>query len=294
MQLRHLQTLVAIAEEQTLTAAANRLFKTQGAVSHDLKALETEFGVMLVDRSGQRATLTPAGEELLRHAYELLQRVDDIEGEMKLMRSGELGSVRVGVIPSLSVRMAAIVAEFLAANPGVRFRLYSELRGSLDDWLVKGRIDMILGDSTLEAEQLEITSLGYEPLVIVVAPDDALVGQEEIRPPMLEGKPFIGYDRELDSPQTAERFFATTGRYPEPLVRTNDHRLMKRFVRSGLGYALMPASTIEPGDDLVTIPTDPPIERRIALLQRADRRSPQLLHAFHDFVVQRWATERLI
>jgi DNA-binding transcriptional LysR family regulator len=76
-------------------------------------------------------------------------------------------------------------------------------------------------------------------------------------------------------------------------VRTNDHRLMKHFVRAGLGYALLPISTMEPGDDdLVAVTTQPALERRVALLQRADRRPPQLVRAFHDFVQERWDAVR--
>ncbi len=66
MEVRHMRTFVAIAEAGALTRAAERLFKTQGAVSNDVKALEQSLGVELIDRSGQRVKLTTAGAALLR------------------------------------------------------------------------------------------------------------------------------------------------------------------------------------------------------------------------------------
>jgi DNA-binding transcriptional LysR family regulator len=288
MQLRQLATFVAIAQTGTLTAAAARLHKTQGAVSHDLRTLERALAVLLVDRTGQRIRLTPAGEALLPHALELLRRVDDIKREIGDIEAGGAIPIRFGTPPSLSSRVLDQILAYRTAVPDARFTLFTELQATLVDWLIEGRLDIVIAEPELRADISSIV-LGKENILITVPKDDPLAKQTQISPQALIGRPFIGFIRELASTRLAERFFTSLGYYPSPVVELDDYRLIKDLIRRSLGFAIMPESAIEDDGDLVGIPGDPPLQREIAVMTPANRLVRQSVVVFRDHLASSWA-----
>jgi hypothetical protein len=134
MELRHLTTFLAIVDSGTLTGAAKTLYKTQGAVSQDLKMLESELGVTLIDRSGQRVRLTPAGTALFPLASQVVHGVRKVEIEMSRVKRGEREVVRVGTLPSLALSVSRFLLYYRSSQPGLRFLLFTELQSTLMDW----------------------------------------------------------------------------------------------------------------------------------------------------------------
>jgi DNA-binding transcriptional LysR family regulator len=282
VELRHLITFVAITEEGTLTAAAQRLYKTQGAVSHDLKTLESQCGLQLIDRSGQRIRLTAAGEALLPYARELVRRVHDLEVVTQRFRRGELADVvRIGTLSSMSAIVLDRTIEFHRANSDAAFTFYSEVRGMLLNWLRDGTLDVAVAEPGVESD-IEATVVGRDDMIVVLPPGDPLGGRTEVTPNHLEDRTLVGFTRELGASQLTSRFFMSVGRYPPPAVELNDARLMKQLIRSGVGYALMPRSTICDGDDLATAQPRPPLPREIAILRPRERIDNVVVRSFHD------------
>ncbi len=286
MQLRHLNTFVAITEEGTLTAAAERLYKTQGAVSHDLKSLEAECGLQLIDRSGQRIRLTAAGEALLPHARELVRRVHDLELMTQRYRQGELADViRVGALSSLAPRVLDRTIDFREANPEASFTFYSEVRGVLVSWLRDGTLDLAVAEAGVESD-LRATVAGRDDLLVVLPPGDPFAGRDHVASKDLLDRPMVGFTRELGSSQLAARFFMSVGRYPTPVVELNDSRLMKSLIRRGVGYGLMPRSTVRDDPELVTVEPKPVLQRQIAILQPRNRVDDLVVSRVRDFLVE--------
>jgi DNA-binding transcriptional LysR family regulator len=287
MQLRQLATFVAIAQTGTLTAAAERMHKTQGAVSHDLRTLERDLGVLLVDRTGQRIQLTPAGTALLPHALELLRRVDDIKREVSAIGSDGAAGIRLGTPPSLATRVLDQMLSYRTNVTDGRFTLFTELQATLVEWLVEGRLDLVVAEAELRPDIASI-ALGKEDILITVPKDDPLASREQISPQELVDRPFIGFIRELASTRLAERFFTPLGYYPSPVIELDDYRLIKDLVRRGLGFAIMPETAFEDDRDLVGIPGDPPLQRDIAVMTASNRLVGQRVAAFRDHIATSW------
>jgi DNA-binding transcriptional LysR family regulator len=293
MQLRQLATFVAIAECGTLTAASQRLYKTQGAVSHDLRSLEREIDVILIDRSGQRIRLTPAGAALLPHAIELLQRADDIRTESARMSTGSVGGVRLGTPPSLSSAVLEQVLAYHGRLPDVRFTFFTELQGMLVDGLVEGRLDLVIAEPELRNE-LNCTPLDSEDILIAVRRDDPLAASPKLAAAELLGHPFVGFIREMSSTRLAERFFTPTGQYPSPVVEVDDFRLMRRLILGGIGFGIMPRSALDDDDgEIVGVPADPPLTRDIAVLTPANRLVSPGVTGFRDAIVRTWSSSTM-
>jgi DNA-binding transcriptional LysR family regulator len=287
MQLRQLATFVEIAKCGTLTAASQKLYKTQGAVSHDLRSLERELDVLLVDRSGQRIRLTPAGERLLPHAIELLRRADDIRTEAARASIGNVSGIRLGTSPSLSDRVFEQVLVHRDRFPDSRFTFFTELQGLLVEWLIEGRLQLAVAEPELRHE-LSCIHLGFEEMVVALHRGDPLASAAKLAAAELDGQPFIGFIREMSSTRLAERFFTPTGQYPLPVVEVDDFRLMKRLIRDGVGFGIMPRSAIEADEEIIGVPADPPLRRDIAILAPANCLALPSVTSFRDALVSAW------
>jgi DNA-binding transcriptional LysR family regulator len=292
MQLRHLETFAAIAECGTLTAAAQQLYKTQGAVSHDLKSLERELGTLLIDRSGQRISLTPAGAALLPHAIELLRRAEDIKNEATRAAKGGMANIRIGAPPSLAGGVLKHIVSYRRRTLEARFTFFTELQGILVEWLLDGRLDLAVAEPELRTD-LACTSIGREDVLIALRESDPLADSESIVPTALEGLPFIGFIRELSSTRLAERFFTPLGHYPAPVVEVDDFRLMTQLILDGVGFGIMPRSALDGSvlgdtEGLVGVAGDPPLHRDIAVLTRSQRLISPHVADFRDSLVTHW------
>lgn len=288
MQLRHLRTFVAIADHGTLSAAARSLSKTQGAVSQDLRALEDELGLQLVDRSRQRSRITSAGRTLLPEARELLQRSHDIEVSMRQIKEGETGSVVIGALPSFSTIIAGYLAAFRLRHPGVRLRLHSELPETLLNGLEQGDFDIVVNEAELR-DDLQTAEIGLEPLFVVVRPDDPIASKADgVTPEDFEGRPLVAFIRDHGGSRLAEYFFAAVGTFPGPAIEVDDPRVMRDLIRRGVGYGIMPLTALLEVDDLVALSPVPKLERRCAVQRLAGRAASDLIGELFTTLADQW------
>jgi DNA-binding transcriptional LysR family regulator len=289
MQLRHLETFLAIADFGTLTEAARQLYKTQGAVSHDLKSLEQEFGLQLIDRSGQRAKLTLAGQYLLPHARSLLQRVGDIERTMREVGDSGHFEVRVGTLPSLARPVVRYVESFRRERENANFTFLTALRQELLMWLEQGRLDLLVVDSAVQPGVVS-AEVGVDPIGVVIHRDLGRDLKEPVSADDVKDLPRVAFDLELGTTPGAEEFYRGTGRYPDSVVRVSDQHVMRQFVQAKAGYGVMPLAAAE-DDDLMKLRTDPPLQRHIVVLRHEERVLSPLSSSFYDHLVREWRAD---
>ena len=116
MEIRHLRLVQTLATEGTLTAAGQRLYLSQSALSHQLKEIENEFGVKLFRRFKRRMLLTPAGERFLDSADVVLSEIDKVRDDISRLSSGETGTLRIAACRSLGFRwLPGVVNSFKSA-----------------------------------------------------------------------------------------------------------------------------------------------------------------------------------
>lgn len=291
MHLRQLETFVAIVESGTLTEAARRLYKTQGAVSHDLKALEAELGVMLIDRSGQRIRVTHAGEALLPAVRDVLRRLGDVQAVSRKLRQGRVGVIRVGTLPSLGPFLLPLLTDFRRDHSEVRFMVFTELQSVLADWLTDGRLDLVVAQTQFSAT-FRADAFDSEDGFVVVPASDSLAKKERVSLRDVVDRPFIGFVHDLQSTRLTEQFFRPLGRYPDAVIEVEDFRLMSQLIRAGFGIGLMPASAIiaQGDEELAALRPDPPLSRSLTLLtDRRDSDNPSV-ELLREYILEHWRT----
>src|SRR5919205_2696357 len=120
MELRHLRYFLAVADELHFGRAAARLHIAQPALSQQVRALEAELGVQLLERGARGVTLTDAGARLREEALAVVARFDAAVATMARVRDGSIGVVRVGVFSGpVRLRLAAVLGELRRVHPGL-------------------------------------------------------------------------------------------------------------------------------------------------------------------------------
>lgn len=291
MQLRHLETYLAIVDGGTLTAAAAQLFKTQAAVSQDLKALESSVGLQLIDRSGQRVTLTTAGEALVPMARRLLGELEDAEAEMARIRAGDYPIIRLACLPSLATRVTALIGQFATGAPALRWSLITALRGAMIDGLRRRHFDVVICEAKAD-DDIFNSALAREPLRIVLPATHPLAGAAVLKPADLNDVPYIGLARGMGATAEAQRFFASEEAYPAPKVEVNDTRLVLQLVVHFDGFGILPLSALPSAkaerSTLTSVPTDPPLVRQLCVSHLRARVLPPSVQAVAQYLIEHW------
>ncbi len=283
VEFRHLAALRAIAEEGSFGRAAERLGYTQSAVSQQIAALERIVGERLVERPGgpRPVSLTEAGTLLLRHADSIISRLRAAQADLQALRAGEAGTLRVGTFQSVGARLLPeIMRTFTERWPKVDVML-NELE---DDGIVRaietGEIDIGFVQLPVVDAPLETVELLRDPYVVIVAANSPLA---ETRPTLREvaTQPLIGFRDDHGTAPIAAAF-RSAGVDPHWAFRSNDNPTVQGLVAAGMGVAVMPRLTVDPGDRRIAIVEleEPMPPRIIAVAQHRDRYSSPAARAF--------------
>jgi DNA-binding transcriptional LysR family regulator len=266
---RRLAMLRAVSEYRSFTAAAEALFTTQPAVSRQIARLEQEVAVQLVIRGPRQVALTPAGEALAAHARTLLPAIDAAEREMHSYASADGGAVRLGAVPSA---MASLVPDALAAlrtvRPRVQVRLDESWSDDLLERIARRELDLAIVSAAASDVPAKNTLLISEPFVAVLPSRHRLARRRVLSLSDLRGEPLVvapspAIRREL------VRVCAWAGFVPE-ITATVGASASARLVASGIGVALVPASTAPKARGLVVRPV-PDVPPRSLVLASAHR-----------------------
>jgi DNA-binding transcriptional LysR family regulator len=182
LSLDALLVLDAIARKGSFAAAAEELHRVPSAITYTVQKLEQDLDVQLFDRSGHRARLTRAGEELLRDGRYLLRAASDIECRVQRIAKGWETELRVAyndIIPS--ARLSGLLAAFYEEAPSTRMRLCAEILGGCWDALFAGRADLVIGapgDSPPETGAV-VRAFGEINFIFVVSPEHPLAAAAE-------------------------------------------------------------------------------------------------------------------
>ena len=283
-EVRHLEALVAVAEEGTFRGAADLLGYSQAAISQQIAALEAIVGSAVFDRPGgpRPVRITPVGRALLRHAEDILDRLDVALDDAIQTGSGTGGRLAIGTFQSVSVELLPqIVGRMRAEAPDLQMRAYEEDENeALILGVQRGDLDLAFVAGPVSAPDLQVIELGIDPLLVVVPRgagfDDA--SSAALRDILDFG--LIG-EHHGSSQSYVEEGIRSHGMAPRYVFRTNDNGAMQAMVRNRLGAAIMPQLAIALDDpEVLVLPTDPPMPTRsILLVMPTDaRNSPAAQH----------------
>ena len=248
MDLRQLESFVAVGETGSFTGAAQRLHLVQSGLSTSIRALERELGVELFARTTRRVDLTDAGRILLADARHILESVEQARGAVQGAAGGMRGTVPFGIMHSLTApELLDALAVFHRERPQVRLLPRTHAAGSagLVQGVLDNELDFAVAASAAEPAlgQVEFVPLRSERMILVCPQDHQLAARKQVRLAELTDEPFVDVPAGWGSRASADRLFASLGLARRVEIEVGDVATVVDLVRAGLGIALIAPSS---------------------------------------------------
>ena len=181
MNIRDLEYLIAVDEERHFHRAAERCFVSQPTLSGQLKKLEQELGVLLIERSNRQVSITEAGQKVLIHARTVLAEVNAIKEAANYFQDPMVGDIRVGIIPTIAPYLLPIIMTQLnKAFPKLKIWLYEYQTHVLLDKLQKAELDFLILALPIEKHDFVELDLFREPFRLAVNKSRTLAKKKKI------------------------------------------------------------------------------------------------------------------
>jgi len=285
MNLRQLRYLVALSDERHFTRAAAREHVAQPALSQQIRSLEAELGVTLVERTTRRVAMTQAGEILVARARRALAELDAAQAELQSLAGVQAGRLSVGAMHTMGpVDLSLLLATFHDRYPDVELIVREQSSEELAAMLREDEVDLAFLSVTerIQRRGLALRPLVSEELVVILALGHPLAGLEQLRLRDLAGEAFISFREGARLRELLSTAAAGAGFEPRIALESNESRRIRSLVSRGLGVAILPRSDAEGPGAIVAVCdlVEPPLTRDVTLASRAERRPPPAAEAF--------------
>lgn len=240
MNLQDLKYFAAVAEFRHFGRAAEACHISQPTLSGQIRKLEDELGVSLLERSNKRVDVTPVGRQILEHARRALNEAGQIESVARAARDPLVGALRLGVIPTLAPYLLPLILEPLRkAYPGLTIELWEDQTRLLVDGLRNHKLDAALVASAAGSPEFAETALFAEPLVAVLPPGHTLARQKTVDETTLAEDLLVMADGHCLANHSLAACGAKTGLQGAMQAATLE--TLVNLVAAGYGTTLIPA-----------------------------------------------------
>jgi LysR family hydrogen peroxide-inducible transcriptional activator len=291
VNLRDLRYLVAVADHRHFGRAAEACFVSQPTLSTQLKKLERELGVELVERNPGHILLTAAGEQVVARARVVLHEADDIVDIARRAQDPESGSLRIGLFPTLAPYLLPHVVPHLHARfPNLELLLVEEKTEVVHQRLREGDLDVGVLALPIHDEQLHTEVLFDEDFVLAVPRDHRLAATAgPVDTSVLDGEHVLLLEEGHCLREQALAVCQLAGADERSGFRATSLETLRQMVAAGVGITLLPELAVRPpvppSPDVVLLRFHEPVPRRsIAMLWRRTSVYADLLPAVAEVV----------
>lgn len=238
MNTEHLKIFIAVVECGSFRQAADKVHRSQPAVTKAVQALENQLGITLFQRSQYRATLTPEGEKLYHRAHYLAGEIRSFNKFSALIKDGQEASVSIAIDVLFPLaEIGPLLKNFLTQTPQTDLTIHSEVLGGSLEKLFNGDVDIIIAENTLKDHTIIAQPLLSIPLVSVVTRDYFQANQAMFENP----KRIVNALQIVLADSSQHRPKYTFGIIPGTKQWTvTDLYSKKRLIEAGLGWGRLP------------------------------------------------------
>jgi DNA-binding transcriptional LysR family regulator len=293
VDLAALRVFQAVAREQSFSRAAEKLYRTQPAVSISIRKLEEWTGQPLFVRGSGARTLTPAGVLLFEYAERMLNLREEIHKGMKELSGLERGEVSLGVNESSIHALLPALERFRQLHPKIQIRVHRVFSRDVPREVLSHHLD--IGVISYIPEERELTSVEFyrDALALVVWPGHRLAKRREVDIKDLGSETFVAHIVESPYRHRVIQMFA---KHRVPLrmeIELPTIESIKRFVQMRKGVAIVPRMCVEEEIERGVLRELPirqmRILRRVYLVYRQDRPLNAAAQALVDIILRRKA-----
>lgn len=295
MDLSQLEVFLTVAREGRFSRAAEKLYRTQSAVSQTIRKLEEELNEPLFDRSSREGVLTDAGRTLQGYAEKLLNLRNDAREALAELRELQKGKLIIAANEFTALYLLRVLAEFRRLHPMIKITVLRSLGSRIPDDLLRHTVEMGVLSYDPEETRLRSIVVYLDELTFVVPRTHPLASEKQVSIRQLGTEVFVAH---IVSSPYREKVIEVFRRHKTPLhmdVELPTLQAITRFVAMGNGVALVPQIAVESElarGELVSIAVrELRVHRKLRLVYR---REGSLSHAARAFlqVAEAVAAER--
>jgi len=295
MELSQLEVFLAVARERRFSRAADKLFRTQSAVSQTIRRLEDELGEALFDRSSREGVLTDAGKVLHEYAEKLINLRSEAAESLAELRELQKGKLVIAANEFTVLYLLPVLAEFRRLHPMIRITVERALGSRIPDDVLQYSAEFGVLSYAPQEPSLQSIVVFLDELVFVVPGNHPLASAKHVSIRQLGAESFVAH---IVSSPYREKVIQLFNRHKTPLhmdLELPTLQAIKQYVAAGNGVALIPEISVETElarGELVRIPVrEIQLERKLRLIYR---KQANLSHAARAFlrVVEAVALER--
>lgn len=290
MDFDQLETFLEVAGHCSFSRAAEKRFRTQPAISSQIRALEEEVGALLFDRSGGKVTVTAAGKVFQQYAEDAVAARRDIIVAMAEMEHVPRGEIVVGANEATCLHiLPEVFAHFKKLYPSVAVQISRMERAKILESIIDNSVDFGVVSIPVDDKRLTAVNIHRDELVVIVPPGHPLSRMKEaaltdvVRFPLL--LPKIGRTRDA-----IENLFHDRELKPKISMELDSSELLKRFVAADVGVGFIAQSNVVEdvkAGVLAALPmADAAIRRDLALVFRKDKALSRAALAFIEIAVK--------
>lgn len=290
MDFDQLEIFLEVARLSSFSRAAEKRFRTQPAISSQIRGLEEEVGARLLDRSGGRVSLTAAGKLFFKYAEETIEHRKTILTEIAETERVPRGEIVVGANEGTCLHiLPEVFAQFKRDYPNVSVSIKRSDYAKILESVIENAVDFGVVSLPVNDNRLEAQMIHRDHLVVITAPAHALASKKTTSVAEVANYPLVlpklGHTRDA-----LDELFYDHHVKPNIAMELDSSELLKRFVAAGVGVGFIARSNIE--EDIrakalaaITL-ADVQIRRDLALVFRKDKSLSRAARAFMDIAVK--------
>ncbi|MGG1553013.1 LysR family transcriptional regulator [Paenibacillus ferrarius] len=289
MEWQQLEHFKALAEVQHFTRAAEKLSLSQPALSRSIAKLEAELGVLLLERDGRTVRLSRYGEQFAKRVDRILGEMEAGKTELLEALDPDSGTVVISFLKSLGISaVPALLSEFLALRPRVRFQLYQDSTRDMLDRLEQREVDFAISAMTEARSGVAWADLWQEQMYAYVPRHSPLASQAAVSLQELAEHPFIALKKGYSLRTITDNLFGRLGLAPRIMFEGEEVMTAVGLIAAGLGVSILPDVPIWCPDKVIRLTiTDPDCRRTIGLAWKTERRLSPAAEGFRAFLLGR-------
>jgi len=290
MDFDQLETFLEVARLSSFSRAAEKRFRTQPAISAQIRGLEEEVGAKLLDRSGGKVSLTAAGKAFQKYAEEALQARKNIIAALAEMEREPRGEIVVGANEGTCLHiLPQVFADFKKLYPGVAVNIDRLESARILEAVIDNSVDFGVVSLPVNDTRLTVVTIHRDELVVIVPPGHPLAKMKSVTVADASKYPLLlpegGRTRDA-----LDQLFHDRKLKLNISMDLNSSELLKRFVAADVGIGFVPRSNVKDevrAGALLALPlADASIRRDLALVFRKDKALGRAALAFIDIAVK--------
>jgi LysR family transcriptional regulator, low CO2-responsive transcriptional regulator len=245
MDTRLLKMFCAVADTGSLVTAGRKLHLTASALSHSLKALETDLGCRLFERVGKRMVLNQAGEQLLAQVRGPLLALESAADGIKRLAKWGQTRLRIGASASACQHiLPRVIRELKKAHSPIELLVASHDTPRLIELIRESKLDLGLGVTPPESPEFEFRPVFRDEMMFVFAPSHPWAAGKPLSREEIRMQPFILYQRASMTSRLLEQYFRELEIAPSTIMEVASIGAIKELVRLNLGVSVLAPWTV--------------------------------------------------